>query len=326
MKLSEAYQTLGCNENDSPEEVKKKYKTLMKEYHPDINKSPDATEKSKQITSAYNLIQNPDQAEPDFQGFGGGIGFDFQDLISNVIFQNFQNFSSEPRPFYKTYPHITHPITLTFQESILGTQHKISLQRHLKCDNCSGKGKITSLEKCSTCNGRGQQRTEKRQGNQIFIQQSPCMTCGGLGKKADNCTACKGDATIKGDSNFDVAIPGGVVHNTTLRLQNAGNFNPTKGRYDEAHLKITVQPDPEMKLEGINVVSKLDISLLEALEGTKKEIKTVNQPQEIEIPARTKHLDKITLKGQGVPNQGDHIVTLNLNYPDNLEMLIEVLK
>lgn len=291
MQRKEAYKILELPESASPEEAKKKYRELTKKFHPDVNKESDAEEKFKKINEAYECIKSGK--------------------------------SDSPSPWGK-YIHIEHinlNTTISFKESVLGTKKEISFKRKIKCQNCHGEGVYQANNGCQKCNGKGQ--ISSKQGNFMFSRT--CEKC--MGKVATiPCSTCSSQGFLESLTNLDVSIPGGVSSGNILRLAGMGHYIASflgMEQYTDTHLHITVSPDPNLKIEQMDVISTLQISLLEALKGCKKTTHTIQGEQEITINPLSRHKDEIALPNLGVNGVGFHRIILDVKYPDNLLSLLE---
>jgi len=319
MNLDQAYETLNLTSDASEDDVKKRFRELSKKWHPDKNQNnPEAEVKFKEINSAYQRITNPSDREKyqDMPIDNPLHGFDFSGLGGNPF----------GNPFQAQRQHSAPPIqitsTISFQESILGCEKNIKYNRNIKCNSCNGQGAFKVNTDCKKCGGSG--RITQASGNMMFIRQCDCS----LNQKTKKCTDCN-NGIISSESSVNVHIPGGVNNNNILRLQNMGNYANSIGNFDQysdAFLILQVDQDPELVLENDFVVSNLNISLLEALKGTTKTVKTVVGNKEITINSLSKNKEEIIIPRVGVNGTGNQKVILNVNYPDNVETLIKALE
>lgn len=324
MKIKEAYQTLELQENASEDEIKKQFRKLAAKYHPDINKDPDAEAKSKKISEAYQILKDPAKAEPEHitqhpgsQGFWRNpFDIDLQEILSNI--------QPKINKVRKIEQHATTTVTISFVESILGCSKKIELERWMRCDPCKGRGNNIGGN-CADCNGIGFKVQSQTHGKHQIRTQMVCSSCQGGGRALNECPACEGYGNFKSNSILEVKLTPGLENDQFVRLSGGGHYLKGHG-YDAALLKITVIPDPNMKKQGMDVISDIKLSLLEALEGIEKNVVTVHGEKNINIPAKSKNLEEVKLFGSGVGGKGDHIFKLHVSYPENIDKLIEVLK
>jgi molecular chaperone DnaJ len=303
VNLKEAYQTLGLSESATPEEAKKKYRELAKKLHPDQCKEDGAEDKFKKINEAYECVKT-------------GKGSD-KEQISSPFDINFNDFnihnpfsSSRSRKYYAE--NIELNTRISFAESVLGCKKQISFRRNSKCNVCNGQGKQRLDNGCSKCKGQGTVTTVK--GNMVFTQT--CDKCFGK-SNIINCGSCNGEGFNKADVSIDVTIPGGVVDQNILRLSGMGNFVGVSmfgEQHTDAFLHISVTPEKGLRLEGQDVISELEISLLEALQGKCVEVKTILGNKEITVPPLSKNLEEVLIPNCGVNKRGNQRVILKVQY------------
>ena len=303
MDIKTAYSILELSVGTSAGDVKKKYRELSKKYHPDVNKDIGSEDKIKKINEAYDRIQK-----------GGADPVDFSALHN---------------PFNRTkssqyqVTNIAVDTHISFQESVLGSKKEVSFKRKTKCKPCNGQGETLVDNGCTSCKGKGQ--ITSVQGNMIFVQT--CNKC--YGKiKTIACTTCASSGILDSDVTIIVTIPGGVVNGNVLRLAGMGNFASqfmSIDQYSEVHLHIKVDNDSELSLEGTSVISKLEISLLEAIMGCTKTVLTVFGNKKIIINPLSRNYDKVIIPNMGVNGIGDQKVILDVKYPKNTTKVIDVL-
>lgn len=323
MKKEEAYSLLGIPVDSDKSQVKKAFKKKSVEMHPDKGGNPD---EYKKITEAFHSIQNNK----------------FDDVF-NTPFQNWQHNPFTNNPFTNAWAsfsrspnfsqHVPEPIklnvNLTFKESVLGCNKKIKISRRDKCNSCDGIGFKLTDKVCSICNGLRFVTNSKTTtfGQNVYVQ-TQCSSCNGLGVEQTLCNACNGVGGVSNETSLDVKINGGLVSGNVVGLRGAGHFflvhsRPTRG---QVFLNILVSPEENMHLIGDDIHSKLEVSLLEALKGCKKDIKTIKGNQSITIPEKTKHGDSVTLNNLGVEERGRHIINLSVKYPDDINGLVNFLE
>lgn len=321
MNIKEAYQLLEVPEDISDEELKKKFKKLAAKYHPDIYK--DNPEKFKQINAAHQLITdyraNPAKYEQPNVGWSN-----MQDFFTNIdlgsLFNNFDgNFhSNSPEPVIAN-------IKISFHEAVMGCHREISYKRNIKCHKCNGDAVKQIKNDCKQCDGFGRQTTK----NRGMVFQSICSKCQGKGVKQEKCGTCDGNAIIEEKRDGSINVPPGTENGKVLRVANAGNFvgrSFMRDAYTDLYINVSVEAHPSMKMVDNDVCSDCTISLLEALKGSTKEVETVYGNKVIEIPPKIKNADKIYINKCGVKNtSGKHIVSIKINYPNDVSKLIELL-
>lgn len=328
MNLNEAYNKLELDPNNPPDDdtLKKQFRKLAAKWHPDKNKdNKEAEQRSKETSEAYNFIknykENPPQDNPFHGGFGETVNIQdfFQNFINNPNFGGF-NQTKLPKPI-EIYQQ------LSFTESILGCQKSITIERQEMCKSCQGQG-FQLFGDCDTCKGKGAKIETKKVGNREIRIQTGCQSCQGSGKNRKECNSCSGTGSYKNTSKIEIKIPGGISNNSKLRLSGQGHYHIMTGQTD-AFLNITVLQEKNMELSGMNVVSKLNISFLEALKGCTKDVITVKGKKSLTIKELTKHGDQAEIPGAGVSNtNGGHIFNILIDYPnkDKLSKIISLLE
>jgi molecular chaperone DnaJ len=314
MNLKDAYSILELDPGTSPEEAKKRYRELTKKYHPDVNKEAGAEDKFKKINEAYTVVST-------------GKSTDREDMHWNRAPQGHANpfdpFGRQGRQVNIVATHIELHTTLSFKESVLGVRRELKFNRSGKCQTCEGQGSSLIDNGCKQCGGRGQVTT--RRGNMIFTQT--CDKCYGR-VNVEPCKTCASTGVIDTEVSVNVNIPGGVVDGNVLRLSGMGNFAGGfmgMDQYTDAHLHIKVTPEAGFSLEGTNVVSTLEVSLLEALRGCSKKVKTVLGDREVDVKPMSRNKDEIIISRVGVNRVGNQKVILDVKYPKDINNLIGVL-
>lgn len=320
MDKNTAYKILELNPGASKDEITSAFRKAAKKWHPDRNSDPKAEEKFKEINSAYQFLLNPPKETFKFNNS--------QDFINDFIdFANINFSNSSHRNSYKKKEVPSFKEKLTFIESVKGCKRKITFDKFIKCKDCNGAGATIGVDICDVCNGSGMEKTIHRGGIHFMTN---CSKCSSTGRKLTECNACSGDGSKAENKTLEILIPPGVSDRAILRVQNAGNFIGLNvlGQeiYGDILVHLSVDKDDEMMLNDNNVISNLSISLLEALKGATRKVRTINGDYDLEIKAGIKNKEEIKIKGFGVPNKGDHIFTIEVEYPDDISNLITLLE
>ncbi len=324
MNRLEALKILGLDESASKDEIKKRFRELSKEKHPDKNKEPGAEEEYKKLSAAYTYLQNPPPEPQQFRpwpGQGQGFGFTGGGGFGHVNIDDF--FPRRTRSIYKPEP-IKVSISLSFNESVLGCKKRIVFDRTGPCPSCKGLG----YEPCTSCGGIGFTQTIRVQGNMTFTNRMGCTMCGTKGHTGTECPDCNGKKTKEEHIDVEVNVPGGVHNGQVIRLQRAGNAVADEYGMAQGDVLINahVESDPDMRIVGRDVISNVEISLCEALKGAKKKVRTVKGKMTMKVSKGAKHRDQVKLSGYGVAGVGNHIFTLEVKYPKETDKLIEFLE
>lgn len=322
MNLQEAYKLLDVKEGATEDEVNKAFRKLAIKYHPDKNKDdPVSSEKKfKEINEAFQTINNPEKFRDSgvSQQNNGGQGFDMSDIFRHVINQQHQAQNRQ-----KPIAHAS--VNVNFTESVLGCGKDITFERYEKCNGCNGNGGQSSVDNCLNCSGTGHK--EVIHGNMRMVQV--CEVCRGSGKKFNNCVSCAGVGAKKQSFTCNVNFPGGLESGQKIRLEGAGNFEMSTNSGDMRSpviISVDVERDIDMKIENENVVSTITIDLLEALKGVNKKVRTVKGDLTLKVRARTKNKDTLRVGGYGVGGAGSHLFNINVEYPENIDDLINILE
>jgi molecular chaperone DnaJ len=323
MKKEEAYSTLNLNSSASEEEAKKKFKELSKKYHPDICKEVGADEKFKKINQAYDSIKNQkfDDDQPIFNsgsGFGGFGGFDINNL-NDLFFFNGMGGKKAKRNF----PPIEKTINLSFKEAAFGVKKEIAFNRRMKCIKCRGEGVLVKHNGCGHCNGKG--RVTRAQGSMVMTQT--CANCHGR-VNSDPCSNCGSSGSVPSDVTVLLDVPAGAFQKT-LRLSNIGHYlgsNNFGDEHSDAYVHVNVEMDPNFEISDNDLVSKIDVNLIDALQGKEIEVQTLDGEVKINIPKLSKNKDEVVLPKLGIGRFGNQRIILNVKYPENIEKVISALK
>jgi len=334
------YEVLGVSRDASEDEIKRAYRRLAKQYHPDVNKAPDAEEKFKEIQRAYEVLSDPDkranydrfgQAGVDGTGFGTGgfadFGFGgFSDI--GDIFEQFFGFGTSTRT--KTGPRkgddIRIQMKISFEEAVFGAEKEINIQRDEECTRCAGTGARSrdDIVSCPRCKGRGVISSIQTTILGKVQTQSECPDCRGTGKYIKNkCTECGGLGKVHKNSTIKFRIPEGIDDGQQIRLAGKGNAGINGGPSGDLYIYFTVTPHEYFKREGNDIYFELPITFSQAALGAEVEIPTIHGDVKLTIPAGTQSGTKFKLKNKGVKSlrtnlYGDQYVTVRVVTPKNL--------
>ena len=348
------YKILGVEKNASQDEIKKAFRKLAHEHHPDKTGGDD--KKFKEASEAYSVLSDEKKRKQydtfgsaDANGFGGGFdgagfgGFDFSGFSQggNTEFDLgdiFGDFFGGGRRRDKT-PRgndISVDIELTFKESIFGVEKDIHLNKMSECENCAGTGGEPKSEivTCPRCGGSGVIQETKSSIFGSFATQKTCSECHGKGKiPKEKCKVCRGSGVNRRSHNFKVEIPEGIENGEMVRLSGAGETAP-HGTTGDLYIRVHVKPHPQIRKEGHNLVMTLPVKLTEALLGGERSIETLDGPVTLKIPQNVRFGEVLRLREKGVPvngrRRGDLLVRIDIELPKKISKsaakLIEELK
>lgn len=331
------YEVLGVERNCDTGAIKKAYRKLAMQYHPDRNSGDkEAEDKFKEASEAYSVLQDAekraiyDQYGHDGlnnQGFGGGFG-GFEDMFSSFgdIFEDlfgggFSRGRSGSRP--QKGSDLRYDLKIDFMDAVFGLETEIQINKMERCGTCNGSGAAegSQPETCRTCRGSGQ--ISRNQG--FFTVSSPCNVCGGRGKVvAEPCTTCRGSGAIRTTKTVSVKIPPGVDDGMRLRLSGEGEPGTNGGPTGDLYVFLNVKPHKFFERRDQDVICSVGVSFVQAALGDKIMIETLEGEKELEIPKGTQPNDLLYMKGEGIPSlrnaerRGNQIVRVEVRTPTNL--------
>ena len=333
------YEILGVGRNATEAELKKAYRTLAKQYHPDVNKdNKEAEAKFKELSEAYGILSDAEKRKQYDQfghdaftngGAGGFGGFDFSGFGGfEDIFDAFMGGNSfGRRQTRKGGPQrgndLKYAMDITFEEACFGVEREISITRQQSCPSCSGSGAKpgTSPETCKTCGGAGQVRVAQNTPFGQFASVRACDACRGEGTIIKTpCTECGGKGKIPKKSRISLNIPAGIDDGQTISLRGEGEPGVKGGPAGDLYVAIRVKPHTLFKRDGYDIVSDVPISFAQAALGAEIDIQTIDGPQKQAIPEGTQTGTVFKLKGKGVRHlrsttRGDHYLRVNIDVP-----------
>ena len=333
--MADFYQLLGVSRSADADTLKRAYRKLARQYHPDINKNPGAEEKFKEIGRAYEVLADPDTRARYDQfgeaGLGGAAGMPdmgdmggFADLFE-TFFNGFGGQGPQSARTQRRGPQqgddLRYDLNIEFKQAIFGEQREIKIPHLETCLTCKGVGAKpgTGPTNCSTCGGSGQVRRATRTPFGNFTQVAECPSCAGVGQIiSDPCLNCGGNGVKQVRKKLRINIPPGVDSGTKLRVSGEGNAGLKGGPSGDLYVFIKVKNDPKLKRDGINIYSEISISYLQAILGDTVSIDTVDGKVELNIPGGTQPNSTLTLDNKGVPRLGNPVAR------GNHEVLIKV--
>ena len=344
------YDILGVSKGASTEEIKKAYRKVAMQHHPDRNPGDKASEdKFKEAAEAYEILNDPDKksqydrfghnAFAGGRGGGGGFGgMNMDDIFSQFgdIFGGggddaFGSFFGGGRGGNRNSrgtrgSNLRVKMKLNFEEIAKGVTKTIKVKKYIKCSTCSGSGAKdkNSVQTCTGCGGSGQVRRVQN----TFLGQmqtvTTCPTCHGEGTTITaKCTACKGEGKVYGEETVTVDIPAGVQEGMQLSVNGKGNAGDRGGSAGDLIVLIEEEPHPQLTRDGLNVGYDLHISFPDAVFGTQVEVPTIDGRAKIKVPAGTQSGKIFRLKGKGFPHvnsyeKGDQLIQVNIWTPQHL--------
>ncbi|TDC49460.1 molecular chaperone DnaJ [Actinomadura sp. KC345] len=331
------YATLGVRRDASADEVKKAYRRLARELHPDVNPDPETQDRFKEITQAYEVLSDPKKREmydlgaDPFAAAGsggaggfGGAGFPFSDIM-DAFFGSAA--SRGPRSRARRGRNATLRVELDLSETAFGTTRELSIDTAVACTNCEGSGCApgTHPDTCETCHGRGEVQQVQRSFLGQVMTARPCPACGGFGSVIRNpCTECSGDGRVRTRRTVKVKIPAGVENGIHIQLAGEGEVGPGGGPPGDLFLEIVEKPHPIFEREGDDLHCTVEIPMTAAALGTSVTIETLDAAESVDIKPGTQSGQVITLYNRGVRHlnesgRGDLMIHVNVETPERLD-------
>ena len=340
------YEVLGLTKSASDDEIKKAYRKLAKQYHPDLHPGDkECEEKFKEINEAYEVLSDADKKAKYDQfghaafdpnaGYGGGGAYgggfggfdDLGDILGNIFGGGFGGFGGGGRQNGpQRGDNLRVGVSLTFEEAAFGVTKEITVPRVEQCDKCHGSGcaEGTTPEVCPDCKGTGSVRTQQRTPFGVMSASSPCRKCGGTGKIIHQpCPECSGKGAVRRQRKISVTIPAGIDDGQTISLRNQGHAGANGGGSGDLLITVSVKAHPLFERDGASVLFDMPISFVQAALGAEVEVPTLDGKVKYTIPEGTQTGTVFRLRGKGIPylnasGRGDQFVTVNIVTPKSL--------
>jgi molecular chaperone DnaJ len=331
------YEVLGLARNASEDEIKKAFRRLARQYHPDVNKEKGAEARFKEINEAYEVLGDAQKRQAydrfghagaagaganPFEGFGFGS-------INDIFEQFFAGASSGVgrRTGTQRGADLRYDLTISFEEAVRGCQKEIEIPRWESCPNCRGNGAQpgTSTARCPNCQGTGEIRRVQQSIFGQFVNVMVCDRCRGEGRIITTpCERCRGQGRIRNVRRVTVNIPAGVDDNINVRVTGEGEAPPRGGGTPgNLFVALTVKPHEYFKRQGTDIIYELPVSFADAALGAEVEVPTMDGKEALKVPPGTQSGHSFRLKGKGVPiihsaNRGDQHVIVKVETPKSL--------
>ena len=333
------YDVLGIARDASEEDIKKAFRKLALEYHPDRNRSEGAEAHFKEVNEAYQILSDT-RKRADYDRFGhsavgsnGGRGFEgfenfggFGDIFDAFFGSGFGSQTRSATHAPRRGNDLQTTLTITFEEAVFGAEQDIDIERVDICGRCLGSRSEPDSHStlCSNCNGSGQVRRSHQGFFGQFVQVTPCGVCSGEGSIiSDPCTQCRGAGRARRKRKLAITIPAGIDDGTQIRLNREGEAGLHGGSPGDLYVVLDIQQHDVFERAGNDIHISLPISVPQAALGASVTVATLDGDEKLSIPAGTQPGDTIALKNRGVPHlrsdqRGDQIVTVQVEIPTSL--------
>ena len=342
------YEVLGVSKDASSDDLKKAYRKLAKQYHPDMNPGDKTAEtKFKEVNEAYEVLNDPakrqryDQfghagVDPSYGGGGAGYGgggfggFDVGDIFESFFGGGFSGFGGSSRTRNPNGPirgnDINVTLGLSFMEAAKGCKQQIQVQRLEKCDVCGGSGAKsgTTAETCTECGGTGQVKVSQRTPIGVIQTTRTCSKCSGKGKVIkEPCPDCRGMGRVRHTRTLEVSVPAGIDDGQTFVLRGQGDQGVNGGPSGDVNIMVTLRPDTLFERDGFDVWCYIPITFSQAVLGDEITVPTIDGKVKYTVPEGTQSGTVFRLRNKGIQyvngrGRGDQYVKVNIEVPRNL--------
>ena len=324
------YEALGVSRDASADEIKKAYRKLARELHPDVNPDPKVQDRFKEITAAYEVLSDPQKRQNydlGGNGFGAGGfqgGFGFGDIMD--AFFGGGTSQRGPRPRMRAGQDALIRVDIDLPEACFGTERELNVETAILCSQCRGSGcaEGTKPTTCSICNGRG----ETQQVTRSFIGQvmtsRPCSSCQGFGTRITTpCVECAGDGRVRSKRTIDIKIPAGVETGNRIHLAGQGEVGPGGGPAGDLYVEIYVEEHDFLVREGSDLHVSLSVPMASAALGTRVVVESLDGEESLDIKAGTQSGSVVPIRGKGMTRlrgsgRGDLFVHITVTTPTKL--------
>jgi molecular chaperone DnaJ len=338
---------LGVSSHATEDEIKRAYRRLARECHPDANPDdPGAADRFKEVSTAYESIRDPERRRQyDMYGPEGAAGQQGNPFASgqfglNDLFDAFFSgdvFGGRGANGVRRGPDAETLMELTLAEVVSGARRTIEMRMPVECDTCDGAGGMPGTEpvRCATCDGAGEVRQVRRSLLGQIVTAGPCPTCGGMGTTIDHpCATCRGDGRVAGTRSIEVDVPAGIDDGQRLRLAGRGPAAPRGGEAGDLFVAVRVAPNSSFERRGDDLWHRLPVSIVQAALGARVDVETLDGSREVEVQSGTQPGARMRIAGLGVPSlrtgrRGDLVVEVDVRVPTNLtpeqaELLVQL--
>jgi molecular chaperone DnaJ len=325
--MADHYESLGVARDASEDQIKKAYRKLARELHPDVNDAPEAQERFKAVTHAYEVLSDPEQRRNYDMGgnnaFGGSANFGFGDIFDSF----FGGGQRGPRSRVERGQDALVRVDLTLREVVFGAQRSMDIDTAVLCKTCNGNccQPGSDLRTCDVCRGAGQVQRQVRSLLGNVLTSAPCNACQGYGQTIPNpCVDCRGQGRVRARRTLDLNIPGGVEDGLRLQMSGQGEVGQAGGTNGDIYVDIGVRADEIFSRQGDDLVCTLEVPLHDAALGALIKVETFDGDEQLEIHPGHQTGEVIVLKGKGVKHlrsngRGDLLVKLQVLTPTKMD-------
>jgi len=330
------YELLGVPRDADEGEIKRAFRQLARELHPDVSEAPDADERFREVVEAYEVLSKSETRDLyDRYGHAGlrSGGFqaghvDFGNLadLFSAFFGDDVLFGGRTRGGGARGADLVATVEIDLVEAAHGVRREIPFEAAVTCERCGGNGAEpgTEITTCPTCEGTGRLQQVTRSVFGEFVRTQTCPTCSGSGRKIEQpCTECRGAGRVVEERSIEVDIPPGIHHGQRIRVTGEGHAGHVGGRAGDVYVEVRIRPDERFVREGDDIYATVDLTFTEAALGATFQVPTLDGEEDLELPPGTQPGEIVVLRGRGMPvlqghGRGDHRILVNVLVPRRL--------
>ncbi len=333
--LSDFYEVLGVQRDASPEEIKRAYRKLARQLHPDVNPSPEAGEQFKTVSQAYDVLSDPEKRRTydlgggQFGSAAGGFGqgFSFSDIMDAFFGGGAPGSGRGPRPRQQRGQDALIRLEIDLSQATFGAERELAIDTAVVCPTCDGGGAQpgTGTRQCEVCHGRGEVQQVQRSFLGQVMTSRPCATCQGFGTViAHPCLECSGEGRVRTRRTLTLKVPAGVDNGTRIQLRAEGEVGPGGGPQGDLYVEISVTPHPTLSRRGDDLHCSMELPMTAAALGTTMTLASLDGDEVLDVQPGTQSGQVVTLRGKGVTHlrgvgRGDLIVHIDVQTPTRLD-------
>ena len=318
--MSDYYEVLGVSQNATTEEIKKAYRKLARELHPDINPDPDAQERFKAVTHAYEVLSDPQERDKYDRGGDQGVG------LGDIFETFFGGGQRGPKSRAQRGQDALLRVDLDLKEAIFGVSKTMTITTAVLCPTCEGSCAQpgTSVQVCDICRGSGSISRQVQSFMGTVVTSQPCGSCRGTGEVIPHpCQKCRAQGRVRENRELNLDIPAGVQDGMRLHLAGEGEVGFAGGPSGDLYLEVSVNPDPIFARDGDDLVARLEVPYVDAILGSDIELESFDGIETIEVKPGIQTGEKIVIKGKGATKlrgsgRGNLVLEAHVSVPQKL--------